>query len=513
MTEPEPKASLSVKRKSFLRRLSAGSNLLLSVLLFALLVAMVNYAACRSLSVRWNLSSLRFFDLSEKTHSILEGIDGHVRITSVFSNEEVLGDEVKFLLKEYKFAERRHEPLRLTIEFVDPDRDLLRVKEISDELGISEPNFVMIEFDGRTQIVKSDDIVDYESIVDYGSLTGGNSMVVRKRRIGFRGEQAISSALYSLTRGSNPVVYFLQGHGERPIDEFKTRLGFGIIVREMQRDNIEVRPLLLSGAGAIPEDCDALVIAGPRTHLAQNEREIIKSYLDKNGRLLAMVDPGQEGGLSPILNEWGVVLDNDLVVAREKTVTGRELMVSDYGAHPITKPLNGIFCVFYLPRSVNPLAPPKDGSVLAADRPKVTILAGTGMDGWAEHDFTQNPFRYDEDQDRAGPIPIAVAVERGVVSRIDMELQPTRLVVIGDTDFASNIAIENAGGGNSDLFLNSINWLLARETLMAISPKSPLNVRLQMDQGQIRTAYLLVVALIPLVVAMIGVLIWIRRSR
>ena len=255
------------------------------------------------------------------------------------------------------------------------------------------------------------------------------------------------------------------------------------------------------------------MIAGPRTHLAQSELSIIKSYLDKNGRLLILADPGQDGGLSPLLQEWGVTFDNDLVLARERTVTGHELMVTDYGAHPITKPLSGIFCVFYLPRSVNPLAPPEGGGLLAADRPKVTILAGTGRDGWAEHDFAQSPYRFDPDQDRAGPIPIAVAVERGVVSRIGVELQPTRMVVIGDTDFASNIALENAGGGNADLFMNAINWLLARETLIAISPKSPLNVRLQMDQGQIKTAYLLVVALIPLVVTMVGILIWVRRGR
>ena len=513
MSESQKGSPVVVKRKARARRFSAGMNLFLSVVFFGLLVGLLNFAASRYLGVRWNLSSLRYFELSEKTDNILSEIEGNVRITSVFNQEEVLGDEVKFLLKEYEFAARQHEALKLTLEYVDPDRDLLRVKEISDAQGITEPNFILIEVGERSKVVKSDDLVDYESIMDYNSLTGGNSMVVRKRRIGFRGEQALSSAIYSLTRGANPIVYFLQGHGERKIEEFEARIGFGVIVREMQRDNIEVRPLILTKADGIPEDCHALVIAGPRTQLAQSEIEALQSFLEQNGRLMILADPGLGGGLNPLLESWGVTFDNDIVLARERTVTGRELMVTDYGVHAITQPLNGIFCVFYLPRSVNPLAAPEDGALLAADRPKVTILAGSGHDGWAERNLTETPSHYDETQDRAGPIPIAVAVERGAQSRIDMELQPTRMVVIGDSDFVSNIALENAGGGNADFFMNSINWLLERDTLMAISPKSPLNVRLQMDQRQIKTAYLVIVALIPMVVAMLGILIWVRRGR
>ncbi|MFT5240970.1 MAG: hypothetical protein ACI9X0_001947 [Kiritimatiellia bacterium] len=513
MSNKEQPQDASLVWRSRARRLTVGTNAIFSILLFGVLALMLNFAAFRYLDLRHNFSSLKFFALSEKTESILGEITGSLKITSVFSEDEILGGEVGFLLKEYVYSARAHQALTLELEFVDPDRDLLRVKEIKDAYGLEKPNFLVVEYDGRSRIVGSDNLVDVDSIIDYSGLMGGNSVKVRKQRVGFRGEQAISSAIYSLSREKQPAVYFLQGHGEREIEALKTRTGFGTIAREMQRDNISVRTFQLNHTTDIPDDCDAIVIAGPRTDLSVDEIDLLRKYLDQNGRLLLLVDPGSDGALNPLLNEWGVTFDNDFVLARERTKTGREIMIIDYGPHPITKPLNGIFSVFYLPRSVNPLISDGENTGLAADRPKVTILAGTGHDGWAERNFETLPARFDEGEDRAGPIPVAVAVERGGQSRIDLELQPTRLVVIGDTDFASNIALQSAGGGNADLFMNSINWLLQRDTLMAIAPKRLLNVRLQMDQKQIKVAYLVIAVLIPLLVAFVGLLIWVRRGR
>ena len=47
----------------------------------------------------------------------------------------------------------------------------------------------------------------------------------------------------------------------------------------------------------------------------------------------------------------------------------------------------------------------------------------------------------------------------------------TRLVAIGDSDFASNGAL--GVSGNRDLFLNTINWLAQQENLIAIRPRDP----------------------------------------
>jgi ABC-type uncharacterized transport system involved in gliding motility auxiliary subunit len=72
----------------------------------------------------------------------------------------------------------------------------------------------------------------------------------------------------------------------------------------------------------------------------------------------------------------------------------------------------------------------------------------------------------------------------------------SRLVVIGDSDFASNAMVQV--GGNSDLFLNAANWLAQQENLIAIRPKSPEDRRLQLTQDQQTRVFWVTLVIIPL---------------
>jgi ABC-type uncharacterized transport system involved in gliding motility auxiliary subunit len=169
--------------------------------------------------------------------------------------------------------------------------------------------------------------------------------------------------------------------------------------------------------------------------------------------------------------------------------------------------------MLYSPRSAEAVRPGAEGIGIAADQPRATVLATSTPDGWAEMDPAQTPPRFDEGVDRRGRIGVAVAVERGALRSIDVELSPTRLVVIGDSDFVSNGALKAGAGGNADFFMSAMNWLLEREALMAIAPKNPIDLRLDMNRDQVRTAFVQVVGFLPAIAALLGALVWIRRRR
>jgi len=86
-----------------------------------------------------------------------------------------------------------------------------------------------------------------------------------------------------------------------------------------------------------------------------------------------------------------------------------------------------------------------------------------------------------------------------------------RLVVIGDSDFASNGVIRVQSFRNADLFLNSVNWLAEDEDLISIRPKSVTNRSVTMTSSQQRTFFLLSVAFMPLAVIGSGIYIWLKR--
>ena len=103
-------------------------------------------------------------------------------------------------------------------------------------------------------------------------------------------------------------------------------------------------------------------------------------------------------------------------------------------------------------------------------------LAFTTLESWSQKTSDTEDITYDSSLDVMGPFPTILAVEsiselgKFPTEKEDGTLAQTSLVVIGDTDFASN---KYAGSAmNSDLIINSINWLAKDYELITIRPKT-----------------------------------------
>jgi ABC-type uncharacterized transport system involved in gliding motility auxiliary subunit len=85
-----------------------------------------------------------------------------------------------------------------------------------------------------------------------------------------------------------------------------------------------------------------------------------------------------------------------------------------------------------------------------------------------------------------------------------------RLVVWGDSDFASNTFFSTQGNGV--LFLNSVNWLAGRGELIAIPPKERVPRGAVVHQPVARMMFAFCVVLFPLLLLGGGLAIcWHRR--
>lgn len=500
--EPGDRPSRKLPFRRGRQRWATGLNACFSVLLAFVALVMVNDLS-RRYYVRWDMSASPYYSLSDKTRGLLGSLHGTVRATVFFDDRHALYGDIRNLLDEYEYVSRDLENLTLLVEYVDPRRDLSRAREIVRRYDLVEPNQVVFEMEGRRKYVKPEEVAEYEVVRD--------GMSGYRRLAGFKGEQAFSSAIQSISEARAPVVYFLKGHGEHDLEDYAGAAGYASLARAVRRDNIELRTLYLAAQSGVPPDCAALIVAGPDRRFSRVEIEWLTDYLAGDGRMLLLLNPATETGLEPLLAEWGVRLGNDVVVGW--TLTGRELVVKDYGAHPVTKRFQGLQTVFYTPRSVEPLTVTAGGDEEPADRPRVSVLAMNTKEGWAESDLAQRPPVFDEGVDRRGPVSIAVAVERGVVRELDMTLRPTRMIVVGDSYFVSNGALKTGVGGNLDFFLSALNWLLEREALLAIAPKASHVLRLEMSRGELRRAGWLIVGAVPGAAALAGLVIWMRRRR
>jgi ABC-type uncharacterized transport system involved in gliding motility auxiliary subunit len=126
-----------------------------------------------------------------------------------------------------------------------------------------------------------------------------------------------------------------------------------------------------------------------------------------------------------------------------------------------------------------------------------------------------------EKGDTAGPVPIGVAVAVPTKAAEPAEkpdappadppaaMPETRVVAIGDSDFASNayVGVE----GNRDLFMNTVSWLAQQESLISIRPREASERRLTLSSAQITMMFWLSIVLVPAAVLGTGVYSWWRR--
>lgn len=476
--------------KRFLNRLNA----VVAVLLALVVIMMIGYLALRN-PVRINLSGSGYYRLSEKTLQLLDNLEQDIQVTILFSpDDRPLYDDIENLFEEYQYRSRY-----IHLDWVDPLRDPSRAKKLANLYGVTPAQVIIFEIDGRSKIVRKADLVELRMI------QGREEPVMTA----FKGEQAITGAIQALMEGVTPTVYFLVGHGEHRVTDYDQMVGYSGIGTIIFRDNINLKELVLTGERRIPDEADVVVIAGPGQKMSAGEVEMIEEYLSRSGRLLVLLDALTESGLEDMLRRWGVALRSDIVVDPENTLHGSDVHIRRYNPHPISMKMNSIV-QFILPRSVEPLAATE--AAAAASLQEVVPLFYTSEKSWSETQVNDTSARFDENTgDRRWPVFLGVAVERGAKQdELDVQIDPSKMVVFGDSDFVSNGAMV---GGNADLFMSALNWLLDRDETVAIAPKPIEEVKLSLSRKQFRRLFWGMVVGIPCVAVVMGLMVWSRRRK
>ena len=471
------------------------------IVLLLALFAGVNYMGARHW-VRGDWTKTRLFSLSETTRKVLGGLTKPVQVTVFMTRNSRLYQPVSELLSRYRAASPKVE-----VEFLDPERNPLRAEALVKQFGIRQ-NTVVFRSGESKKYVEEDKLADF----DFSGAQMGAAPQIRS----FKGEEAFTSAVLDVTEKHVSKIYFSSGHGEAKVDSQERGRGFGQARQLLERENLSVASWDSLGKGSIPADATVVVVAGPRAAFLEPEAAALKSYAEGGGRILLMLDPvlPQAGapesdlGVGTLLAAYGVKLGADIVIdpANAVPMVGPETLIANsYGSHPIVRSLSGeaLPVVFPLARSVSKPDKPPEGYT-------ETALVLTSKDGWGETSLTKLEAVQKDKDDTPGPVTIAVAVE---AEKKDKDPKapgkPLRLVVIGNSRFATNGSLGNAG--NANLFLNAVNWLSGQERLVGIAPKTPEQASLALTRTQVNRIGLFTVFGLPGFAIVLGVWVWYRR--
>lgn len=438
-----------------------GTSAILSTVLSVAIVVALGVLAARN-PVRFDWTEAGTHSLSDQTKKVLDGLERDVVVTALFPRVRQL--EIEPVLERYAYASER-----FRYAMADPNER----PDLVQELGVAPERLT----EGLLHVAIGDETTT----------------------VGEPTEQEITNAIVKITRTGEKKVYLLTGHGERD-PESGEAAGFARAVEALENENYTVEPLLLATVGDVPEDADAVLVGGPTRPILPEEEAALERYLTGGGSLLVMVDPNANTNLYGPLSRWGVDLGADVIVDYLQGLFGRATtpLAAEYPSHPINAGLREPV-MFHVARSVR--ARPEA-------RQAFTEIVRTSEDSWGERNLTAGRAELGPD-DLAGPVPVAVAGRVAPDGAGDGE--GGRLVVFGDSDFATNQLID--AYRNRDFFVNSVNWLLGDVEAISIRPGAARASRFNPSQEQFTTIRYLSLFVLPELIAVVGVVAWWWRRR
>ncbi len=451
---------------------------------------------------RFDLTEAGLYSLSEQTVTMLKRLEKPVHI--VFFHDPLMRETVE--LYELIAAQTR----LVSVEFYDPMLKPARARM----LGVQFAGTAVMESEGRQLQVH-----------------GGS-------------EADIANGILRVSQGARQLVCFVDGHGEP--DPFSMEahdhlegtaghshgLGAKYVLHErhgmakarhgLETLNYAVEKVSLVQGTDVLSRCAVLVVAGPKVALLPTEVALVHNYLTAGRNAFFMLEPFVLTGLEPVLREYGVVLDDTIVIdeASHFWADVSSPAVTSYNRHQVTRDLPLTF--YPGARSLSPTPERLPGVA-------VTPIVNSSRTSYGE--TTPDRAEFDPARDLPGPLTLMAIINRRPSTSGDIAVLPSgqqdssmaarsgntdgisaplagrsRIAVVGDADFATNSFFHILGNGN--LFLNTVHYLAAQENLIGIEPRSYDLPRVNLTNRQMKGTFFLSVVLLPALLAVMGTAVW-----
>lgn len=341
-------------------------------------------------------------------------------------------------------------------------------------------------------------------------------------------EYELTSALFQLLEGGRRRIALLSGIEGRSVSQ-----NYRLLQRSLE-EHFQVE--LLQEGSAIPEQIDVLALLGGRD-LSAATIERVEAFYDGGGSLLVLADGvavETEGALDAeavertafdeMLLRSGIRLRRELVLDEyhadfhipHRSAGGtvweslggypywpsvREASVSE--THPITARFSGLDLLWASPIEVQ-----------TGEAVETAQLIHSSTRAWTvAEDFALNP-------NTSFPSPPPETRRERYLLGVALSGSPSgaRMVVFGDTDFASDLLHYSKSGYNIDLLLNTAEWLADDERLLQLRTRRSRQLHLDRldparEEAQYRLSRIVNLILVPLAVVLFGLLRLRRRRR
>jgi len=451
-----------------------------SIVVIAIAVAAILLAdELPSTYTKFDITKDQLYTISEQTESIVKALDKDVDIYLIAQG----GNENQTILKMLERYEALSDKIR--VHKKDPVVYPNFASQYTDE-EVYENSLIFISGD-RSKYVSIYEIF----VTSYDYYTYTQSTV-------FYGESCITSAIDYVTSDKLPKVYILKGHGERDIT--------AVAGPAISKENILTEEFSFLTNDAIPEDADCLIIFSPSSDITETEKDKIITYLKGGGNLYLITDYAEKSmpNLGALAEYYGVEKINGIVLEGDQNYCVSKYshyLLPKISNHAITSPLldGGYYALMPIAEGLRELKNHRDTV-------SVTALLTTSGSSYAKDGMNMTTSEKEEG-DEEGPFIVGAAItEAAGKNETKIVFYTTSMMIDPSVD-------QLVAGSNTDLFINSLNWMCEREENISIRPKVLSNEYLTINAAAGSGWSVVLVGVIPVGFLAAGIAVWLKRRR
>ena len=516
---PEAERERALNKVKRRKKFKYGTLATVITVVFLAAVVMVNIIV-RMLDKRYNwnidLTSKGMYQIDEQTADYLHQLKDDIKLT-MLADEAQFDDykELKLLAETLKRFETESNG-KITVEYVDPTtHPEIETQYLKDTNETVARWSLIVTCGDLVRVIPYTDLISQDTQYDY--TTG-----MQNTENSFVGEQSLISAIIGVTDLHPVKVGLICNNNGNPMYDASMQYCFARLNELLTKNNFSTTQIDI-GTEALSADYDLMILCAPQSDLTEAQIKKISDYLNNDGKcgknliyFSTLTRMTEMKNINNFLAEWGMVIDNAIVMEsdeargqivntsiRQLPLTGVPIVTADPDA-----PLNANYKGGSVPIVAPYHAPIRTLFEDSAGRNTYPLLVTS--DTAVVFPLDEASDKFDVSKAEKAVVNLAVQAEHNYIA--GGETFKSRVIAFGSPLFVDYYIGGTATSyDNSNYFITMMNTLSGKDNVITVASKSLDSTKITITEAQAKTIRNVIVFVIPAAVALIGILVYVRR--